>query len=105
MMPSIRQIEADDCAKLTRRLTGREIGLLRWLVVRCGLGGVVSLRRWQRAIAVYLWRRELVQVWYRQSPDGELQGPFFGLSVAGRNLALLFTAPRAQRAASAGGAL
>jgi hypothetical protein len=83
-----------------RRLTGAQINLLRNLAIRCGLGGLVSVARWQRTIALSLWRRGLVEVWYRQAVEDTLQGPYFGLSVAGRHLALLFTAPRAQRAAN-----
>ena len=81
--------------KLTRpRLTNRQIGLLRFLAMRCGLGGHIRLSRFQRSIAVPLWRTELIEIWYRQSPEGELQGPYFGLSVVGRPLALMFAIPR-----------
>jgi hypothetical protein len=84
------------------RLTGGQIALLRNLAVRCGLGGLVSVNRWQRSIALALWRRGLIEIWYRQAVEDTLQGPYFGLSVAGRRLALVFTAPRAARAAHGG---
>jgi hypothetical protein len=84
------------------RLRGGQINLLRFLAVRCAMGGMIVLARWQRAIAISLWRRGLVEVWYRQAVDDTLQGPFFGLSIAGRRLAFLFTAPRAKRAAQGG---
>lgn len=73
------------------RLTTREIAILRDLAVRSGLGGAVTLRDWQRGAATALWRRELIEIWYRQSPDGALQGPFFSLTIIGRALAAAFT--------------
>jgi hypothetical protein len=72
------------------RLSWRQINLLRFLAMRCGLGGNIRLGRWQRTIAVALWRRELIEIWYRQSAEGALQGPYFGLSFIGRKLALAF---------------
>ena len=84
------------------RLSGNQITLLRNLAIRCGLGGTVHLPRWQRRNAVALWRRGLVEIWYRQAVEDTLQGPYFGLSIVGRRLALLFTAPRASRAAQGG---
>jgi len=57
----------------------------------------VSLARWQRKFVVTLWRRDLVEIWYRQSPatDPALQGPYYRLTINGARLAeLLFPAPR-----------
>lgn len=76
------------------RLNWRQINLLRFLGMRCGLGGLIRLARWQRTLAVPLWRRELIEIWYRQSPEGTLQGPYFGLSFIGRKLAIAFCSPR-----------
>lgn len=79
------------------RLTKNQINLLRFLAMRCGLGGAIRLARWQRTVAVPLWRRELIHIWWRQSPEGVAQGPYFGLSIVGRQLAMLFTMPRASQ--------
>jgi len=84
------------------RLNSSQINLLRNLAIRCGLGGAVTVSRPYRSIALSLWRRGLVEIWYRQAVEDTLQGPYFGLSIVGRRLALLFTTPRASRAVQRG---
>jgi hypothetical protein len=50
---------------------------------------------------VLLWRRRLVEIWYRQSLDhGSLKGPYFSLTVDGMRLAAAFMAVPANRAAT-----
>lgn len=79
------------------RLTGPQIGVLRLLLQRTsGLGRGVTLGVRQRAAVVALWRRGLVECWYRQAPEvsPSLQGPYFTLSLAGFNLACCFVRRR-----------
>jgi hypothetical protein len=71
-------------------LSRSEINVLKRLAIHCGAGGNVMLGERFRASALPLWRRGLVQVWYRQSPECGLQGPYFGLSMAGSRLAAAF---------------
>lgn len=82
-----------------RRLNGREIGLLRFLAMHAlrspGIP-VVALKKSDRIAVTPLWRRRLVDCWYRQVP-GEapaLQGPYSTLSHAGLRLAEAFARPR-----------
>ncbi len=75
-----------------RRLHGEQIALLRHLGRRAlhshGIAGV-SLSKAERAIAVKLWRRGLVNIWFRKVPSNQpsLQGPFFAPSHVGMRLA------------------
>ena len=82
-----------------RRLHAGEINILRSLVRRSAGGLAVTLNRGQRRMVVELWRRDLVHVWYRQTPSTvpSPQGPYFTLSIAGFRLASLFAAPRQRR--------
>lgn len=88
-----------------RRLTGREINLLRFLAMHAlklsGMAGVMLSRR-DRGLAAPLWRRGLINCWYRQAPETtpSLQGPYFSLSHAGLRLAEKFTRPSGARARS-----
>lgn len=85
------------------RLNRDEISLLRDLARRAGLGGLASLAARQRSHAVGLWRRGVVEVWYRQScDDPSLRGPFFGLSTRGCYLASMFLSPGRSRRAVQG---
>ena len=74
------------------RLTQRQIWLLIYLarVTACTDGTAAAgwLKKRDRATAVELWRRGLVEVWYRQSPLAELSlmGPFYSLSQDGLKL-------------------
>lgn len=67
-------------AKTTNnRLSNRQIATLRHLAICCGNGGQVTLTRDQRECLVPLWRREIVEMWYRHIPGersrGQLRGP------------------------------
>jgi hypothetical protein len=85
------------------RLSNRQIETLKHLAICCGNGGQVTLTRDQREAMQPLWRRGLVEVWYRQSPDANpsLQGPFYRLSAAGWRLTQsILVAARPERAAA-----
>lgn len=80
---------------MSDRLTNREIVILRSLVSRGGERSPVTLMKWQRKPAIPLWRRELIEIWYRQAPSSELDGPFYRLTYVGAHLATkFFPAPR-----------
>jgi len=80
---------------MTERLTNREIVILRSLLRRGAAVVAVSLVRWQRKFVINLWRRELVEIWYRQSPTGSFEGPFFRFTKVGAIVAeKFFPAPR-----------
>jgi hypothetical protein len=68
-------------------LRSPEIEMLRTVAQRGGTGIPVAVSARLRAVAQSLWRRELVQVWYRQSVTGSLDGPFLSLTIAGFRLA------------------
>jgi hypothetical protein len=59
---------------------------------------------WQKKPALPLWRRGLIEIWYRQSPDSQpsLQGPYYGLSIAGASLAARFIHPAPRGISGAG---
>ncbi len=81
-----------------RRLNGREIKLLRFLAMHAlrshGISGV-TLKPSDRAVIIPLWRRGLVNTWFRQVPNcsPSPQGPYFTLSHAGLRLAESFMRP------------
>ena len=69
------------------RLSNRQIATLRHLAVCCADGGQVTLTRDQREAMTPLWRRSLVEIWWRRSPtERALQGPFFRLTERGFSL-------------------
>jgi hypothetical protein len=68
------------------RLSNRQIATLKQLAVCCANGGQVTLTRDQREAMVPLWRRELIEIWYRQMPGEPTRGPFFRPSASGWNL-------------------
>ncbi len=86
------------------RLNRREIDLIRLLFSRPrdriarSIGTMLHAR--ERRIAAALWRRGLIEAFYRQAPDSDcaLQGPFFALSFMGWKLGKAFTRPRPDRA-------
>lgn len=81
---------------LRERLSNLQIVILRSLAKRGAGLCPVSLNRWMRRSTVHLWRRGLVEIWYRQSLGGHLSGPFYGLTIVGARLAheFLYPAPR-----------
>ena len=78
------------------RLDNFEVAILRSLVTRGGYGRAITLKTGQRTSALPLWRRGIVEIWYRQSPDEQpsLQGPYYALTLSGEKLASRYPAPR-----------
>lgn len=60
-----------------QRLSNRQIATLKHLAVCCQSGVQVTLTRDQREAMVPLWRRELIELWYRHFPGERARGPFF----------------------------
>ena len=82
------------------RFTDHQIGLLRYLAKRGAQLRAVTLARWQRVIALPLWRRELIEIWWRQMPGHSQQGPYFGLTIVGARVAQTFIKNPAPRGSS-----
>jgi hypothetical protein len=79
---------------LRERLSNLQIVILRSLVKQGGNVTPVTLPEWQRKDATKLWRRGLVEVWFRKSRDGCAGfGPFFSLTIVGARIALDFLNP------------
>jgi hypothetical protein len=69
------------------RLSNRQIAALKHLAICCANGGQVTLTRDQREALTPLWRKNIVEIWWRRSPDDRaLQGPFFRPTAIGWNL-------------------
>jgi hypothetical protein len=66
------------------RLSNRQIATLKHLAICCSAGGQVTLTRDQREAMQPLWRRGLVEIWFRCVPDeGSTRSSFFRPSVHG----------------------
>lgn len=66
------------------RLTYREVALLKAVAMRGGGHRPILIERSRRRAAPSLWRRNLLEVWYRQSLVARgLQGPFYALTLNG----------------------
>lgn len=73
------------------RLNWREVALLKLVAKRGGIQRPILIERPRRRAAPGLWRRHLLEVWYRQCViTRELQGPFYALSVTGWRVASAF---------------
>ena len=80
------------------KLSAREIWMLLYMAERSGLTGRMTLSRKHRERIVPLWRRHLVEIWWRQIADDESnRGPYFSLSVDGHRLAFSILASRDER--------
>lgn len=75
------------------RFTNSQIVLLRSLMKRGASIRAVTVVQWQRVIALPLWRRGLIDMWWRSVPDDSMQGPYFGLTIVGARLAAEFVNP------------
>lgn len=84
------------------RLSQRQIDTLKHLAICCANGGQVTLTRDQRESMVPLWRREIVEIWYRHIPGEGSRGPFFRPTESGWRLvnAILAVVPRVDREAA-----
>ena len=71
----------------TERLSNRQIATLKQLAICCAAGGPATLTRDQREAMQPLWRRGLVEMWFRCIPDeGSQRVPFFRPTLQGWNL-------------------
>ena len=70
-----------------QRLSNRQIATLKHLAVCCANGAQVTLTRDQRESMIPLWRRGVIEMWFRCIPDeGSKGSPFFRPSASGWNL-------------------
>lgn len=78
------------------RLSNLQIVILRTLLKRGADARPITLARWMRRSTIHLWRRGLIEIWYRQSVDHGSRGPFYTLTIFGARLAheFLYPAPR-----------
>lgn len=80
-------------------LSNPQIRLLLLIEQRCHLTGRMTLKERDREIAVPLWRRELIEIWWRQVADNRPRGPYFSLTAAGYQLACALLSARDERRA------
>lgn len=78
------------------RLTNSQIVLMRYLAKRGAHLQAITVAQWQRVVALPLWHRGLVDMWWRQIPGTPPQGPYLGLTIVGARIAssLFHPAPR-----------
>jgi hypothetical protein len=70
-----------------QRLSNRQITTFKHLAICCGNGGQVTLTRDQREAMAPLWRRGIVEMWFRCIPDeGSARSAFFRPSNSGWHL-------------------
>lgn len=68
----------------SERLSNRQIRVLKQLAVCCSGGSPAGLTRPQREAILPLWRRGLIELWFRYLPDeGQAGVPFFRPSEPG----------------------
>lgn len=80
-----------------QRLNNLQIVILRSLLKRGGDRQPISLLPFMRRSTIDLWRRGLIEIWYRHPLDhGSQRGPFYRLTIVGAHLAqqFLYPAPR-----------
>lgn len=73
------------------RLSGREVNMMLALATRGGIVMPISMERDHREVVVPLWRRQLVELWFRRPPaehSSQMHGPFYRLTNSGAQLAL-----------------
>jgi hypothetical protein len=80
----------------TERLSNRQIATLKHLAICCSNGGQVTLTRDQREAMLPLWRRGIVEIWFRCVPsEGSKRTPFFRPTDFGWNLiSAILASPR-----------
>lgn len=71
---------------MTDRLSQRQIATMKILAVCCSSGNQIALTRDQREAMAPLWRKGIVEVWYRNVPDEGSRGPFYRPSESGWRL-------------------
>jgi hypothetical protein len=78
------------------RLTNSQIVVMRSLIERgAGVRPITLDHDWQRQVLLPLWRRGLIEIYYRQSPRevSAPRGPFYLLTASGERLASRFVHP------------
>lgn len=75
------------------RFTRSQIILLRYLIKHGASIRAITVAQWQRVVALPLWHRGLVEIWWKQNPGESPSGPFLGLSIVGARLAYEFSNP------------
>src|SRR5262245_40364977 len=87
------------------KLNNLQIWLLLLIERQCGLSGRMTLKRRHRELAVPLWRRDLVEIWWRHvADDTRPRGPYFSLTAEGHQLACTILASREERCRKQSGA-
>lgn len=82
------------------RLSSRQITTLKHLAITCEKGGLTILTRDEREAMQPLWRRGVVEMWFRCTPDEGTRGyPFFRPSNSGWALIRSILASPAPRVA------
>ncbi len=84
------------------RLSQRQIATLKQLAVCTSNGGQASLSPTQREAMAPLWRRGLIEVWFRMVPDEGSRGPFYRPSTSGWNLIQALLSARSNMLGRAG---
>lgn len=80
------------------KLTNLEIWLLLYIHERCGLTGRMMLKSKHREPVVPLWRRDLIEIWWRNAAgESRPRGPYFSLTADGYHLACSILAARDER--------
>jgi hypothetical protein len=80
------------------RLSNRQIATLKQLAICCAKGNPVRLTRDQREAMTPLWRKDIVEIWWKRSPqERALLGPYFRPTEQG--LALILAILAAKKAA------
>lgn len=84
------------------RLSSRQIATLKHLAISCEKGGLTTLTRDEREAMQPLWRRGVVEMWFRCVPEEGTKGhPFFKPSRSGWALIRAIFAGARQPAGSA----
>lgn len=69
------------------RLSQRQIVTLKHLAITCEKGGLTTLTRDEREAMQPLWRRGIIEMWFRCVPDeGTQRTPFFRPTAPGWRL-------------------
>jgi hypothetical protein len=80
------------------RLSNRQIATLKQLAICCAKGDPIRLTRDQREAMTPLWRKDIVEIWWKRSAsERALIGPFFRPTE--RGLALIHAILAAKKAA------
>lgn len=82
------------------RLSNRQIATLKQLAICCANGDPITLTRDEREAMQPLWRRGLIEIWFRRVPDeGMTRTQFFRPSTTGWRLINSILAATIKRAA------